>query len=68
MDIFLLIGIITGLLTLIVGMILKGANVAVLLNPAAIVIIFVGTTAAVINSFPICHVFRTSFSLCLFLL
>jgi len=52
MDIFLLIGIITGLLTLIVGMILKGANVAVLLNPAAIVIIFVGTTAAVINSFP----------------
>ncbi|OBR89680.1 MULTISPECIES: flagellar motor stator protein MotA [Clostridium] len=52
MDIFLVIGIITGILAVVVGMIVKGANVAVLLNPAAAIIILVGTTAAVMNSFP----------------
>ncbi|NYC94288.1 flagellar motor component MotA [Clostridium acetobutylicum] len=52
MDIFLVIGIITGLLAVVVGMIVKGANVAVLLNPAAAIIIIVGTSAAVMNSFP----------------
>ncbi|KMT21933.1 flagellar motor stator protein MotA [Clostridium cylindrosporum] len=52
MDIFLIIGLITGLLSVIVGMIVKGADVAVLLNPAAAIIICVGTVAAVMNSFP----------------
>lgn len=52
MDIFLIMGIITGFFAIIVGMIVKGANVAVLLNPAAAIIILVGTTAAVMNSFP----------------
>lgn len=52
MDIFLVIGVVTGLLAVVVGMIVKGANVAVLLNPAAAIIILVGTTAAVMNSFP----------------
>lgn len=52
MDIFLIIGLITGLLSVVVGMIVKGANVAVLLNPAAAIIICVGTIAAVMNSFP----------------
>lgn len=52
MDLFLIIGVITGLLSVIVGMIVKGANVAVLLNPAAAIIILIGTTAAVMNSFP----------------
>lgn len=52
MDIFLILGVIIGLLSVIVGMIVKGANVFVLLNPAAAIIIFVGTTAAVMNSFP----------------
>lgn len=52
MDIFLIIGVITGLLAIVVGMIVKGANVAVLLNPAAAIIIMIGTTAAVMNSFP----------------
>jgi chemotaxis protein MotA len=33
-------------------MILKGANVSALINPAAIVIIIVGTTAALLNAFP----------------
>lgn len=52
MDIFLIIGVITGILAVVVGMIVKGADVAVLLNPAAAIIILVGTTAAVMNSFP----------------
>jgi chemotaxis protein MotA len=52
MDIFLIIGVITGVLAVVVGMYVKGANVAVLLNPAAAIIILIGTTAAVMNSFP----------------
>ncbi|AQP54559.1 flagellar motor protein MotA [Vagococcus penaei] len=52
MDILLLIGIILGLFSVIVGMIVKGANIAALLNPAAAIIIFVGTFAALINSYP----------------
>lgn len=52
MDIFLLIGIFLGLFAVIVGMIVKGANVLALLNPAAAIIIFIGTFAALINSYP----------------
>lgn len=52
MDIFLIIGVLTGLGAVIVGMIVKGADPAVLLNPAAAIIILIGTTAAVMNSFP----------------
>lgn len=52
MDIFLIIGILIGVLAVVVGMIVKGASVSVLLNPAAAIIIFVGTIAAVMNSYP----------------
>jgi chemotaxis protein MotA len=52
MDLFLLIGIVLGVISVVVGMIVKGANVAVLINPAAAIIIFVGVIAAVVNSFP----------------
>ena len=52
MDFFLLIGIVLGVISVVVGMIVKGANVAVLINPAAAIIIFVGVIAAVVNSFP----------------
>lgn len=52
MDLFLIIGVVTGALAIVVGMYVKGANVAVLLNPAAAIIIIIGTTAAVMNSFP----------------
>lgn len=52
MDIFLIIGVITGFFAVIVGMIVKGANIEVLLNPAAAIIIIIGTIAATINSFP----------------
>jgi chemotaxis protein MotA len=53
MDKLVVSGVVVGLLSVIVGMIVKGADVAVLLNPAAAIIIFVGTTAALMNSFPI---------------
>jgi chemotaxis protein MotA len=52
MDILSVSGVIIGLLSVVIGMIVKGANVLVLLNPAAAIIIFVGTTAALMNSFP----------------
>ncbi|MGI5901911.1 MAG: flagellar motor stator protein MotA [Desulfitobacteriia bacterium] len=52
MDLFLIIGIVIGALAVVVGMIVKGASITALLNPAAAIIIFVGTTAAVMNSFP----------------
>lgn len=52
MDLFLIIGVITGALAVVVGMYVKGADVHVLLNPAAAIIILIGTTAAVMNSFP----------------
>jgi chemotaxis protein MotA len=51
MDIFLIFGVIMGVLSIVVGMIVKGADIAVLANPAAAIIIFGGTIAAVINSF-----------------
>jgi chemotaxis protein MotA len=51
-DIFLIFGILAGLFAVVGGMIVKGADVAVLLNPAAAIIILVGTAAAVMNSFP----------------
>ena len=47
MDVVTLVGLILGFLTLVGGMVLKGAGIAPLINPAALVIIFVGTAAAV---------------------
>lgn len=41
-----------GFVSVVVGMIVKGADVTVLMNPAAIIIIGVGTIAALINSYP----------------
>ncbi|WLR57828.1 flagellar motor stator protein MotA [Guptibacillus hwajinpoensis] len=47
-----LFGVLLGFFVLIGGLILKGANPAALLNPAALVIIFVGTAAALLIAFP----------------
>lgn len=48
-----IVGLILGLFALIVGMILKGADpTAILQNPAAIVIIFIGTAASISMGFP----------------
>ncbi|MBP1042053.1 flagellar motor stator protein MotA [Vagococcus sp. BWB3-3] len=52
MDLFLFLGVIMGFVSVIVGMIVKGADAMVLLNPAAAIIIGAGTLAALMNSFP----------------
>ncbi|KFN03439.1 flagellar motor protein MotA [Bacillus clarus] len=52
MDFATVIGIILGCVAVVVGMFVKGADVAALLNPAAALIIFVGTFAAVCIAFP----------------
>lgn len=62
------LGVLIGVLTLIGGMILKGSDPAVLINPAALVIIFVGTAAALLNAFPLSQFKKlgTMFKLILF--
>ncbi|WP_170008372.1 flagellar motor stator protein MotA [Bacillus fonticola] len=52
MDKTTLIGIILGLIAVGVGMILKGASLVALFNPAALFIILLGTIAAVTIAFP----------------
>lgn len=46
------IGLTMGLAAVGVGMALKGADPHSLINPAAFLIIFVGTAAAIFNAFP----------------
>ncbi len=52
MDKTSFIGLILGIASLIVGMFFKGVNPSVLGNPAAILIIIVGTVGAVVIAFP----------------
>lgn len=52
MDKSTTIGILLGVIAIGVGMVLKGVSIAALFNPAAILIIFVGTAASVCISFP----------------
>ncbi|MBS4220248.1 flagellar motor stator protein MotA [Bacillus sp. FJAT-49711] len=52
MDRTTLIGIILGIVAVGVGMVLKGVSLFALINPAAILIIIVGTMASVITAFP----------------
>lgn len=58
MDIAIIIGLLLGVFTLVGGMLAKGTSLSVLINPAAIIIIFVGTTAAIFNAFPMKEVKR----------
>ncbi|MFD1849062.1 flagellar motor stator protein MotA [Oceanobacillus bengalensis] len=53
MDITSLIGILLGLIAIGVGMVLKGVALSALINPAAILIIILGTVAAVLIAFPL---------------
>lgn len=48
-----IIGIVLGVIAVLVGMVLKGASLTNLLNPAAFMIIIVGTIAAVMVAFPL---------------
>ncbi|WP_062105706.1 flagellar motor stator protein MotA [Bacillus niameyensis] len=52
MDKTTIIGLILGFIAIGVGMVLKGVSVNVLANPAAILIILVGTAASVVIAFP----------------
>ncbi len=59
MQISTIIGLVAGLLSLVVGMVLKGAPLASLVtNPAAYVIIIVGTAATIFMAFPMNEVKR----------
>lgn len=58
MDRATLAGIIVGIAAVCGGMVLKGAGLEVLWNPAAIVIILVGTGASILNAFPMSEVKR----------
>lgn len=51
MEISTVIGITLGILAIGVGMVLKGASLTALINPAAFMIIFVGTAASLMNGF-----------------
>lgn len=53
-----LIGIILGVLAVSVGMVLKGASLLSLWNPAAFMIIFVGTAASLFVGFPMAEIKR----------
>ena len=52
MELTTLLGIIAGIVSIIGAMIFKHISFSVFINPAAIMVIFVGTTAAILNSFP----------------
>lgn len=47
------LGLIIGFTTISVGMVLKGAQLSALINPAATLIIFGGTIACLLNAFPL---------------
>lgn len=49
------IGVALGIVAVTIGMALKGAKLSALINPAAFMIIFAGTAAALLNSFPLSH-------------
>lgn len=52
MDVLLVIGIIVGLGAVSAGLLMKGASVSILFSPEAIIVILVGTVAAIMNSYP----------------
>lgn len=58
MDRTSLIGIILGFIAIFLGMALKGANLSALLNAPALLIIFMGTAAAILIAFPMKEVKR----------
>ncbi len=58
MDVSTVVGLIFGVVSLIVGMALKGVTPDALLNPAAILIIIFGTIGAVVIAFPMSEIKR----------
>lgn len=60
MELSTVLGLSLGILGVGVGMLLKGASLAVLFNPAAFLIIIVGTIACIFNAFPLDHIKKIS--------
>ncbi|WP_110926144.1 flagellar motor stator protein MotA [Bacillus massiliglaciei] len=56
MDKTSFIGVLLGVAAILVGMVLKGVSLSALINPAAIMIIIVGTMAAVLTAVPMSEV------------
>ncbi|KQL50633.1 flagellar motor protein MotA [Heyndrickxia shackletonii] len=56
MDKTSVIGVILGFIAVGVGMVLKGVNPSVIINPAALLIIIAGTIASVIIAFPLSEI------------
>ena len=52
MELTTLLGVIVGFISVIGAMIFKKISFTVFLNPAAFFVIFVGTVATILNSFP----------------
>lgn len=52
MELSTVLGVVVGFVAVGVGMVLKGANLVVLINPAAFLIIIAGTAACLLNAFP----------------
>ncbi|MFD4818250.1 flagellar motor stator protein MotA [Peribacillus butanolivorans] len=52
MDITSVLGVVLGIVAILVGMVLKGVSITALINPAAILIIILGTIASVVTAFP----------------
>lgn len=52
MELSSVLGVVVGFVAVGLGMVLKGANLAVLINPAAFLIIIAGTAACLLNAFP----------------
>ncbi len=59
MELSTVLGVPVAFVAVLVGMVYKGANPAMLLNPAAILIIFVGTAGAVLNAMPL-HILKNT--------
>jgi len=56
MDKTTIVGLILGAVAVLVGMVLKGVHLTALVNPAAILIIFLGTIASVTIAFPMVEI------------
>ena len=52
MELSTVIGVVIGFIAVGLGMVLKGASLSVLINPAAFLIIIAGTAACLLNAFP----------------
>ncbi|NRG48442.1 flagellar motor stator protein MotA [Bacillus sp. CRN 9] len=52
------LGVVLGIIAVVLGMILKGVGFDVLINPAAVLIIIIGTAASVITAFPTSEIKR----------